>query len=1531
MLRLSHVARFASNSSPLREQREVLFAAQGNDDSKNKIEALVRQADEEILNHSHATADTNVSDTIQRVIQETAQKINGPLATMHLEEAREIAMNELRLTSPNALKIILDDQEVFDEALARQIAQDLQIPIEQQMTTQDISSLIEEYTLGEWTPPETKNLLLAHLSEQPPVVARLARGLLGKLTRYDELFRLLSTPARGPISALEKYGHEFATIVDEYQSLTSETDRDKMRREYVEVLKTQVLRLGQLLKAQVDEEVRENTEILKQATERLTTESGPMPAEVTLGYRLGTLTKHFAIQAERANNIDFTTLAVAAENTSAFIEQALDVIRELENCAEEMAGERAEMETANAFRLAPSTPEAAVSREAFLAPDLAEDRRFNALIEHHGSDAAELRLSIASWPEDAKQFVEAMELPAMLEIIERLYNARQGSTPQERRMVPGAEMLDADTLDQWMTLVHTIQRGGPEGVRTMAEASQQQKKWEGQEVNQTTCETWHTRIEAVETSVLNRVEHAVCRYLEIPRQLRDKCNIVRTSIDEIAGWTVGGPGSPGYDRIPELQASVERELALLEAIDRALTQKVKIVELEKQDYVEKAGESRGMYHRGEKCIYLNKQWLDGAKDGTREKKYQRLVEHEMGHHILNMLQHTAFPSLLSDALDALDEFVDEEGTPLITDQMLLNAGEEWGYPREAYEQDLFRFQQGYDRHTARAKALEPYVEELFLKFESWKRNKNTRNGGSPAERALFTTLLEKDALRRLPISDVTIGGLNFSHASANNQDVRYSTGGDPDDDEEDADDAAAPAAPADALPLTEADDAAGYYNAEEDLKKVKRDIVTISGFRDAYAKDYPNLKTKLDDQLENAGGLREGAEQVESVWRKGYYLEHGHVVQVPNPEKDETYKSEMERLKEHLKEITDFIEKFDADKADVDKAKATGSKGMWGWWTSHVTLLSVLDIMKIGNDFKEDYLDMWHRYQVRHVSEVELGLTKWIPEWIPAAGKFKHYFERRKNQAELDDVQKWQNAYENSDAHTIISKLGGVRNKDQLKGIMNLLAKHGHIEWDNQGLWEALNALSPSGYRIPREPCLRDTRLRDRWLRKIITDIWDDYELYTNWKTQNDSGYDHKKNEFTAEADNASNMSGGLSTELKSMLRKFMAHHHGPPGVPEPPDVSPHRYEEYLTYAMRNGKMSMEQKFYFLIRGIAEGLLPVDRLRVIAGEKGEILLKFPFLDFFYQKNNTLAEIRALADKIMEKPGDHNNLDIGLRTTQLLRFIVLRDPTVRVRVNKATARRGEGIDHEDIPYIFTDVGVSTVEGMMGNSGDDQAKTTFQGMQNAYVGFNEKFKFFARLAELKNKGEANFTREDAKNLAQTIAAYVVFDNQASNFSTFGRRKGLSPSQFDSESPPSNDKIKTRDFRNRTSDFVQNLVIDRLMPNAGFNFDRVFKNSKLRADAKKEDMVKMDRNKYDEKTAEIFHKAAGAFEEELTAAILRDPQQLIDALAAFETQKGFLWSDSEGTTTKAERDTEKMDKFDEEYFALITGGGAGGGHGH
>ncbi|MDD5750944.1 MAG: hypothetical protein PHS73_00295, partial [Candidatus Peribacteraceae bacterium] len=632
----------------------------------------------------------------------------------------------------------------------------------------------------------------------------------------------------------------------------------------------------------------------------------------------------------------------------------------------------------------------------------------------------------------------------------------------------------------------------------------------------------------------------------------------------------------------------------------------------------------------------------------------------------------------------------------------------------------------------------------------------------------------------------------------------------------------------DLLPEPDAPDMEGMANApasetshscSEDLDQIDGMLQKIQSFGEAY----PTFKEAVthaigtgQEKNKPLGIVRE----LRFIHRTGRSSDGLHAV--PNPDQNDAFYTYVQEVKKYITDISNKVDALDKKALDeVENAKkskrSTISEKLGIRW------LCILDIMRIWKELKEDITGMWTSMQDQKTADAKADLYKNLPVYIPGTnikipiiGKYTermpHYAERRRNQLELERVKKWEDAFKNLDAEDLLTLIGNYPTKDQLRASIELLVGKGLMNWGDRRVWKALN--EKSKYQMPIEPCARNEILRDMWLNKLISQIWGDRDMFNGWKSSNDKNYDGQKSAYTHTADSLSNVSGQLGKSLESILSQFVRNtdETGKPKHKLPEEVNPHHYEELLHYAMRNGKMSMEQKMFYLIQGIRFRLIGIERLRVLAGEKGELLAQFPLLDYFYSRHNTYAEVKRLGEMLDEsKTDDDIRFKPGAKTTMFLRLILAKDDGVVKRVNKATTRVMEKVDHEDVPYILTDVNFHKMKNLIGNVSGDRWKVTNQGMQNTYVGFNEKFKIFAMVAQMEQEGKAVFSDEFVRSMAESAAAYVFFDNQVVRAGIAKENySNLSWNEINDQVPASaGGNLATAQYRNRMRDFTQRLV--------------------------------------------------------------------------------------------------------------------------
>jgi len=344
--------------------------------------------------------------------------------------------------------------------------------------------------------------------------------------------------------------------------------------------------------------------------------------------------------------------------------------------------------------------------------------------------------------------------------------------------------------------------------------------------------------------------------------------------------------------------------------------------------------------------------------------------------------------------------------------------------------------------------------------------------------------------------------------------------------------------------------------------------------------------------------------------------------------------------------------------------------------------------------------------------------------------------------------------------------------------------------------------------------------------------------------------------------------------------------------------------------------MSMEQKVFFLIQGIASGFMPLERLRALAGEKGGVLLKFPFLDYFYQRHNSLSDIRNISNRLTEYGPDGKPTFLpGTKTTMFMRLVLLRDQKALERISKALDKGAEGLDHEDIPYLATEIDWVKMLSLLGVMSGARSKVSKEGWKNAYVGFNEKFKVYANLARLAQEKKAIMTDSDIRNLAQSIGAYIVMDNQMMRATDLKPGQvSLSTEALDIERPVANPNLRTADYRNRTRDFVWDLAQAIGMQDSDLGVkDLTMKEFLSNPDRDKSTVPSNIIKKLDE-AREPFIRA-------FTQKIVDKPDKLIEILAAFEggpfaEGKRFLDSDSNARGES----TMDFDAFSKRYRSII-----------
>ncbi len=621
---------------------------------------------------------------------------------------------------------------------------------------------------------------------------------------------------------------------------------------------------------------------------------------------------------------------------------------------------------------------------------------------------------------------------------------------------------------------------------------------------------------------------------------------------------------------------------------------------------------------------------------------------------------------------------------------------------------------------------------------------------------------------------------------------------------------------------------AGESQIPDDLRKSEQDLFNAKKFLETY----PDHGTFSGENAAYVAQLEK-----EYVHLKEEFLHDS------NAETNDSFRKRVHDLKEKFSMVLKEISRFDLMHEDLRSEPPKG-KGLSAIWRD-VQWVSFFDITRMFKDIVEDIKRQYNRRQEGKVGRIGESVTHWIPSWVPYLGNLHHEFHDRRQKAELDEVEHFKKSLDNVDSFELQMMTHHTKNKDHLKAIMMLLTERGRMNWNDVDMWNNLSSLSI--YKIPVDECKRNENLREAWLRKVISEIWEDKDNYRAWKTKNDGAFEEKMKGYTTEVDRLSNLKGGLRGELIKQLRTYVQHKEGHLHGPMDEAVRPQLYNEILDYAIRNGKMTMEDKFFFLVQGLAHGLLSMDRLRILAGEKGGILNIFPFIDYFYGRNNTHPEIVALARRLRESDSwkDDSFYEPGLKTTLWLELEVAREDSVKQRLSKGMSKRGGDTDHDDMNFFIPRIDFRTISQLSTPQGGGRPQLSPEAWENAYSGYNSFFKSFGYLAKLEEEkiGE-RFTVQDAQQIVQAVSGFVRMDGILTNRATYDTRQSqLAWLRMKSNYSVVSDKTKTvyqeretietfardllREFGYSTED-IENLLYSTEL--SGQNAERATKSKNL-----------------------------------------------------------------------------------------------------
>lgn len=341
-------------------------------------------------------------------------------------------------------------------------------------------------------------------------------------------------------------------------------------------------------------------------------------------------------------------------------------------------------------------------------------------------------------------------------------------------------------------------------------------------------------------------------------------------------------------------------------------------------------------------------------------------------------------------------------------------------------------------------------------------------------------------------------------------------------------------------------------------------------------------------------------------------------------------------------------------------------------------------------------------------------------------------FDKEVERSEQEEVNQYKEVYANKDMWQVEDVAWKTKNQDEFKACLFLLAENGRLRWDNDQILGRLMYFQDKVTFSKAEVEMRDISLFYDKLKKACGHIWD-FDTFNGLKNQNSSAYDSKKGEYEQNCHEWAEAEGTISAVIAGMLKA-----HKERG--REAKIDPILYEQIITYSIKYGKMGAEEKMYYLIQGIATGILAPDRGSVINSND---INAYPAIDWFGSptprgNKPTIEDVQEVAqfDEIAFNDWFHRVAMTSSRVTQ--------------RVDK-TLTQGNRLDHDDLTALLAYMGETTTETML-QTNNDGFRLPLTGVQNGTVSM---MFFMDHMAE--NYGKMGNWKESFSRFVGTFSRY------------------------------------------------------------------------------------------------------------------------------------------------------------------------------
>lgn len=579
-----------------------------------------------------------------------------------------------------------------------------------------------------------------------------------------------------------------------------------------------------------------------------------------------------------------------------------------------------------------------------------------------------------------------------------------------------------------------------------------------------------------------------------------------------------------------------------------------------------------------------------------------------------------------------------------------------------------------------------------------------------------------------------------------------------------------------------------------------------------YAGD-PNTRISIRDIFEEGVVLTTGRKTFPEFF---HWVKTNNVVRVPpsQEELEEKKRKEKEETEKKLKEEAGAKEGEHGHAAGHEKPVPTPLARLKDLWYQ-TTWLSAMDVKNMFKEIKE-FVKRKHERR----SKERYGLVGSKLGSILGAE-----FERVRQSAQDEEVEKYKHAMENWGAEKVKRLLWVTKNKDVAKACILTLIHEGEMRWDDHHFWHTLNELTKRYTAKGRELFIPHHvppgQSAEDMAKRACDELWGKGKGL-EWYREQISRFNSRKNDFEYEfkqLEQDPEGTGGPGGACVRMLKDWKAGKY----------VDPMRYEQMISGAIKFGKMGTADKMFFIIAGVTarnpnfrdETLLSVDRIGEL---NSQYLNQYPLLDFFTQETVIdYDEIdpatgkrgwkRKLNLKDYEKwvkeefPQDFEKCKAGEQFQRFFWEKIMMSEKTRTRMSKGI-RHAENMDHDDAHMFIPPLTPTEIEQTTTNAQGDMKKFSNSGYANGYAGFSQYFITLSRVAERETDREEKEKRLAA--LRDAMFGFIRYDGILHNRfkkEEGDRRARLDEYHFQRSTVVDDGACKLADHRRQ----LRNLIMD------------------------------------------------------------------------------------------------------------------------